>query len=333
VMGNPIGSDDRNGSPRVRRPTDSVGASVLPGVGRSHRGRCTALKAIMGSWGKPIWRSGRTAGALRRAFLLFSCAEVPHSRDRSPSRSGREGGLKLQRKTGRAEARAARSKHAGDPGDADQKSGIRRAFHAVRALFATAKSATKWGPDSAPDPPANTLTFQAKIRLTKCPVPRARHHARDDREEMKRSYPRYAMSVNRGSRFTRCCDGLKPVHRRISVCDEEGVTTITAPSANPRVSSARSWVSITPMATRHLRRGWCYGAGFFHASHAHRTPGQFRFDGRRSAGGHCGTPKRARALGARRCLGRFDKQTVPFQPNYDGAELEPQVPSGRSPHL
>ena len=76
-----------------------------------------------------------------------------------------------------------------------------------------------------------------------------------------------------------------------------------------------------------------HGPAFRHALPAGGWPGKFRLGGWRSAGGRCGTPKRASRKVATALLEDIDKETVDFKPNYDDSEQEPEVLPTRVPNL
>ncbi len=106
-------------------------------------------------------------------------------------------------------------------------------------------------------------------------------------EEMQRSYLDYAMSVIVARALPDARDGLKPVQRRILYAMKEGGYDSTRPFRK----SARIVGDVMGKYHPHgdsgdLRRHGAHGAGFLDAPAADRRAGQFRLDGRRSAGGH-----------------------------------------------
>ena len=77
-------------------------------------------------------------------------------------------------------------------------------------------------------------------------------------DEMRRSYIDYAMSVIVDRALPDVRDGLKPVQRRILYAHERaGHPPGPAATASRRVSSATSWASTIPTATRPFTTPWC----------------------------------------------------------------------------
>ena len=150
---------------------------------------------------------------------------------------------------------------------------------------------------------------------------------------MRRSYLDYAMSVIVARALPDVRDGLKPVHRRILYAMQTAATTADRPYRKSAQHRRRGDGQVPPARRqRDLRRAGAPGAGLLHAPAADRRAGQFRLDGRRSAGGdalHRG------AAGARRrgAADDIDKETVDFQPNYDDQSREPTVLPARFPNL
>ena len=78
------------------------------------------------------------------------------------------------------------------------------------------------------------------------------------RRSCKRSYLDYAMSVIVGRALPDVRDGLKPVHRRILYAMwEHGLHRRQAVQEVARASSATSWASTIPTATRRSTTPWC----------------------------------------------------------------------------
>jgi DNA gyrase subunit A len=75
-----------------------------------------------------------------------------------------------------------------------------------------------------------------------------------------------------------------------------------------------------------------HGAGLLDAPAADRRAGQFRLGRRRSAGGHA-LHRSAPGQGRASLLDDIDKDTVDFQPNYDGSEKRAVGPAGAFPNL
>ncbi len=84
------------------------------------------------------------------------------------------------------------------------------------------------------------------------------------RDEMKRSYIDYAMSVIVGRALPDVRDGLKPVHRRILFAmNELGMTPDKPFKKNVQESSVKFSVNITRMVIPPCMKLCSYGAGFF----------------------------------------------------------------------
>ena len=104
---------------------------------------------------------------------------------------------------------------------------------------------------------------------------------------MRRSYLDYAMSVIVSRALPDVRDGLKPVHRRILYGMNEGGFGSSGQHQEVRARGRRRHGQLSPARRPvDLRRPGAHGAGFLHAPAADRRAGQFRLDGRRSAGGH-----------------------------------------------
>jgi DNA gyrase subunit A len=152
-------------------------------------------------------------------------------------------------------------------------------------------------------------------------------------DEMKSSYLDYAMSVIVARALPDVRDGLKPVHRRILFASDEGGFVAGRPyrksakivgdvmgNYHPHgdqaiydslVRMAQDWSMRVPLVD---------GQGNF-GSMDPDPPASMRYTEARLA-------KVANAL-----LDDLDKDTVDFQPNYDGSREEPQVLPARFPNL
>jgi DNA gyrase subunit A len=152
-------------------------------------------------------------------------------------------------------------------------------------------------------------------------------------DEMRRSYLDYAMSVIVSRALPDARDGLKPVHRRILFAMKEGGYT----SDKPTRKSARivgevlgkfhphgdvaAYDALVRMAQDFsMRLTLVDGQGNF-GSIDGDPPAAMRYTESRLT-------KAAEAL-----LEDIDKETVLFQPNYDGQEQEPTVLPARIPNL
>ena len=152
-------------------------------------------------------------------------------------------------------------------------------------------------------------------------------------DEMKTSYLDYAMSVIVSRALPDVRDGLKPVHRRILwTSHENGFTSTKAYRKSARIvgdtmgkyhphGDAAIYDALARMTQDwSLRLPLIDGQGNF-GSMDPDPPASMRYTEARLA-------KVADAL-----LSDIDKDTVNFQPNYDGAEHEPQVLPARFPNL
>ncbi len=152
-------------------------------------------------------------------------------------------------------------------------------------------------------------------------------------EEMKTSYLDYAMSVIVSRALPDVRDGLKPVHRRILfACQEAGYV-----AGRPYRKSSRIIGDV--MGKYHP-----HGDSAIYDALARMTqPWSMRvplIDGQGNFGSMDPDPPAAMrytearlAKVANFLLGDIDKDTVDFQPNYDGSEREPQVLPARFPNL
>ena len=152
-------------------------------------------------------------------------------------------------------------------------------------------------------------------------------------DEMKQSYLDYAMSVIVGRALPDVRDGLKPVHRRVLYAMSE----LSNDWNKPYKKSARVvgdvigkyhphgdqavYMSLVRMAQEFsMRQLLVDGQGNF-GSVDGDSPAAMRY-----------TEVRMARL-AHELLSDIDKETVDFQPNYDGSESEPTVLPTRVPNL
>jgi DNA gyrase subunit A len=152
-------------------------------------------------------------------------------------------------------------------------------------------------------------------------------------EEMKRSYLEYAMSVIVARALPDVRDGLKPVHRRILYAMKEGGYDFNRPFRKSARIVGEVMGKYHPHGDAAIYDAMVRMAQDF----SMRLPlidsqGNFgSMDGDPPAAMRYTEARLARAASA--LLDDIDKETVPFQPNYDGAELEPQVLPARFPNL
>jgi len=152
-------------------------------------------------------------------------------------------------------------------------------------------------------------------------------------EEMKRSYLDYAMSVIVARALPDVRDGLKPVHRRILYGMKEGGNEWNRPyrkSANivgyvmgnyhPHGDSAIYDAMVRMAQDFSMRLPLIDGQGNF-GSMDGDPPAAMRYTEARMS-------RAADAL-----LDDIDKDTVEFQPNYDGSHQEPKVLPARYPNI
>ena len=140
-------------------------------------------------------------------------------------------------------------------------------------------------PDAPPPPPAAARH-------------RADHHRRGDAPLL----PRLRHERDRGARAARCARRPEAGAAPHPLRDEGRRLRLDAAVPQVRAHRRRRDGQVSP-ARRHgdLRRHGAHGAGLLHAPAADRRAGQFRLDGRRSAGGdalHRGAPGHA---SPRRC--------------------------------
>ncbi len=152
-------------------------------------------------------------------------------------------------------------------------------------------------------------------------------------DEMRKSYLDYAMSVIVGRALPDVRDGLKPVHRRIlfAMHDSNNV------HSRPYVKCARV---VGDVMGKYHPHG---DAAIYDALVRLAQPFSMRYllvDGQGNFGSVDGDPPAAQRYTESRMtalaselLADIDRETVDFQPNYDGKELEPTVLPTRVPNL
>ncbi|MBS1209172.1 MAG: gyrase subunit [Proteobacteria bacterium] len=152
-------------------------------------------------------------------------------------------------------------------------------------------------------------------------------------EEMRHSYLDYAMSVIVGRALPDVRDGLKPVHRRVLYAMHEANTVWNRPyvkcarvvgdvmgTFHPHGDSAIYDTLVRMAQDFSLRYTLVDGQGNF-GSIDGDSAAAMRYT-------ECRLEKMSADL-----LADIDKETVDFQPNYDGKELEPTVLPTRIPNL
>ncbi|WP_460452023.1 DNA gyrase subunit A [Alsobacter sp. SYSU BS001988] len=152
-------------------------------------------------------------------------------------------------------------------------------------------------------------------------------------DEMKRSYLDYAMSVIVSRALPDARDGLKPVHRRILYSmNENGYTP-----ERPYRKSARVVGDVIGKYHPHGDQSIYDALVRMAQNFSMRLP---LVDGQGNFGSVDGDPAAAMrytevrlARPAMGLLDDLDKDTVDFQPNYDGSEKEPTVLPARYPNL
>ena len=152
-------------------------------------------------------------------------------------------------------------------------------------------------------------------------------------EEMKRSYLDYAMSVIVARALPDVRDGLKPVHRRILYSMHESGHT----PDKKYVKSARVVGDVMGKYHPHGDQAIYDALVRMAQDFSMRLP---LIDGQGNFGSVDGDPPAAMrytecrlARSAMELLEDIDKNTVDFQPNYDGNEKEPVVLPARFPNL
>ena len=164
--------------------------------------------------------------------------------------------------------------------------------------------------------------------------PPERSQAVDIEEEMKRSYLDYAMSVIVGRALPDVRDGLKPVHRRVLYgMWESGNRAGRAYKKSARIvgdvmgkyhphGDSAIYDTVVRMAQDFsLRYLLVDGQGNF-GSIDGDNPAAMRY-----------TEVRLTRLAEEMLRDDIDKETVDWQPNYDGSEIEPMVLPARFPNL
>jgi DNA gyrase subunit A len=152
-------------------------------------------------------------------------------------------------------------------------------------------------------------------------------------DEMRKSYLDYAMSVIVGRALPDVRDGLKPVHRRILFAMHESNNV----HSRPYVKCARV---VGDVMGKYHPHG---DAAIYDALVRLAQPFSLRYllvDGQGNFGSVDGDPPAAQRYTESRMtslaselLADIDRETVDFQPNYDGKELEPTVLPTRVPNL
>src|SRR6202047_1947805 len=152
-------------------------------------------------------------------------------------------------------------------------------------------------------------------------------------DEMKRSYLDYAMSVIVARALPDARDGLKPVHRRILYSMyEQGHTP-----DKKYVKSARVVGDVIGKYHPHGDQSIYDAMVRMAQDFSMRVP---LIDGQGNFGSLDGDPPAAYRYtearltrSAMEVLGDIDKDTVDFQPNYDGSEREPMVLPAKFPNI
>ena len=152
-------------------------------------------------------------------------------------------------------------------------------------------------------------------------------------EEMKTSYLDYAMSVIISRALPDVRDGLKPVHRRILfACQEAGYV-----AGRPYRKSSRIVGDVMGKYHPHGDAAIYDALARMTQNWSMRVP---LIDGQGNFGSMDPDPPAAMRYTEARLgkvanflLGDIDRDTVDFQPNYDGSEREPQVLPARFPNL
>jgi len=152
-------------------------------------------------------------------------------------------------------------------------------------------------------------------------------------EEMKKSYLDYAMSVIVARALPDARDGLKPVHRRILYSMRENNYTPDRPYNKSARVTGDTMGKYHPHGNQAIYDALVRLAQDF----SMRLP---LIDGQGNFGSVDGDPPAAErytevrlARPALALLDDLDNDTVNFQPNYDGRELEPEVLPAKFPNL
>ena len=152
-------------------------------------------------------------------------------------------------------------------------------------------------------------------------------------EEMKRSYLDYAMSVIVARALPDVRDGLKPVHRRILFGMKEGGNDWNRAYRKSARISGDVMGKYHPHGSQAIYDSMVRMAQDF-SMRLELIDGQGNFgsmDGDPAAAMRYTEARLSRAADA--LLDDIDKETVDFQPNYDGSFLEPKVLPARFPNL
>ena len=151
--------------------------------------------------------------------------------------------------------------------------------------------------------------------------------------EMKSSYLDYAMSVIVSRAIPDLRDGLKPVHRRILYAMHEVGNTHDKPYRKSVAPGRRHHGQVPSARRRAIYDALVRMAQDFSMS-LPLLDGQGNFgsmDGDKPAAMRYTEVRMAKAGGY--LLADIDKETVDFQPNYDGKDLEPTVLPARFPNM
>jgi DNA gyrase subunit A len=163
--------------------------------------------------------------------------------------------------------------------------------------------------------------------------PRDRVEPVDLQQEMQRSYIDYAMSVIVGRALPEVRDGLKPVHRRVLFA-----------MYDQGFRPDRSYVKCARVVGEVMGNYHPHGdSAIYDALVRLAQPWSMRYpliDGQGNFGSPGNDPAAAMRYTEARLtplamemLANIDEETVDFQPNYDGKNLEPLVLPGRIPNL
>jgi DNA gyrase subunit A len=152
-------------------------------------------------------------------------------------------------------------------------------------------------------------------------------------QEMRASYLDYAMSVIVARAIPDLRDGLKPVHRRILYAMHEVGNTFDKPYRKSSRPVADTMGKYHPHGDAAIYDALVRMAQNFSMS-LPLLDGQGNFgsmDGDKPAAFRYTEVRMAKAAGY--LLADIDKETVDFQPNYDGKDLEPTVLPARFPNM
>ena len=150
---------------------------------------------------------------------------------------------------------------------------------------------------------------------------------------MKTSYLDYAMSVIVSRAIPDLRDGLKPVHRRILFAMHEVGNTHDKPYRKSVAPRRRRHGQVPPARRRAIYDALVRMAQDFSMS-LPLLDGQGNFgsmDGDKPAAFRYTEVRMAKPAGY--LLADIDKETVDFQPNYDGKDMEPTVLPARFPNM